>query len=314
MRRIFQFVTVFFIGISVVAQEHKFMHVEYYVWYRHEAKGIDKDAFKNLDILYYFKAEPDKNGRLLPTQKYFSHLEKVKAVKNEKMEIWIGVGSLKNVGKDEKLLDVFIKDLKALCQKCGFSGVDIDWEGPDIDNNDYKRVVSRISEELRTKDKKKLAVSVGPGGHYTQKIALVKDLVDFVNVQCYYSTMNAWTTAKLLHELEVFSKESGLPKSKMFIGLPLYGAYDAGKHGSEGGTPYRTMIEKGADPNKNVWLEPETKKEVFYSGIPLIKEKVRVLKKDGYAGVFSWEFSLDLPYKSEYSILKAIDEEISVNQ
>ena len=305
-----KFTFTFFLLISILPGtfakgNKKFMHVDYYVWERIESKGLDKDAIKNIAIIYYFKLDPDKEGRLKADKGFIAHLKKLKKVKDKKTEIWLGLGSLDNVAKDSKKLKIFIKDLRKVCQKYRFTGLDIDWEGGHINNNDYLKVIKSLSKAFRPKTR--IAVSVGTYGHYITKAGMVKNDVDFVNIQCYYSTTNSWSTQQMGRTLENFHKRSGVPKSKIFVGLPLYGAYDARKHGNEGGIGYNTMIAKGADPLKNHWKEPDTGKVNNYSGVPLTKEKTRYAKENGYAGVFTWEISLDVPYKSEASILRAVD-------
>ena len=285
-----------------------FKHVDYYVWERIESKGLDRNAIQRIPILYYFKLDPDKDGRLKVDKKFVSHLNKLKKVKNRRTQIWLGLGSLDNVAKDQDKLNIFTKDLMAVCKKYGFTGLDVDWEGGHINNNDYLKVIKQLSKAFRPK--RRIAVSVGTYGHYITKAGLVNNYVDFINVQCYYSSTNSWSTQQMGSTLENFHKRSGVPKSKIFVGLPLYGAYDARKHGNEGGVGYNTMIAQGADPLKNQWKEPKTGKVNHYSGVPLTKEKTRYAKKNGYAGVFTWEISLDVPYKSKASILRAIDEVI----
>jgi len=60
------------------------------------------------------------------------------------------------------------------------------------------------------------------------------------------------------------------------------------------------------------WIRPGTGFTCHYSGVPLTRSKVRHALDGGYRGVFSWEMTIDAPYSSEDSILKAIDAEFAV--
>ncbi|WDE97965.1 glycoside hydrolase family 18 protein [Lentisphaera profundi] len=293
---------------GICSAKEKFKHVEYYVWNRLAEKAIDKKAIKNVSILYYFKLVPDKEGHLKPSKEYVAQLAKLKSAKGIKTELWLGLGTLDNIAKDPEKQDVFIKDLHSLCRTYLFQGIDVDWEGEHIDNDDYTRILKRLSKEFRPS--RKIAISVGTYGHYIVKARMTKEYADYVNIQCYYSTTNSWSVKQMGDILQSFHSKSSVPKSRILLGLPLYGALDARKHGSEGGTAYRTMIEQGADSRKNTWKEPSSGKVNHYSGVPLIKEKTRYARDNGYAGVFTWEISLDVPYESKDSILKAIDEVI----
>jgi len=300
---------ILFSGESYAEEKGDFEHAEYYVWDRLEKRGLDSKAIEKVSDLYYFKLMPDEHGQLKPSEEFVSHLEKLKKVKSEATTLWLGLGSLDNVAKDPPKFEIFIKDLRTVCENLDFPAIDVDWEGAHIDNNDYERILKRLSEEFRPK--RKIAISVGPGWHYIQKAKLTKDFVDHVNIQCYFSVMNSWTVEEMGETLTSFHTKSGVPKSKILIGLPLYGALDNREYSSEGGIPYRTMIEMGADSGSNTWEDTNSGKVYHYSGVDLIKAKTRYAREQGYAGVFTWDMSLDVPYESEHSILRAIDEVVS---
>ena len=141
-----------------------------------------------------------------------------------------------------------------------------------------------------------------------EKAKLVKKYVDCINIQCYHSISNAWPTQKLVQMVERFQKGSGIPRPRLNIGLPIYGMANTRKHPKAGSIAYKEMINKGADPKKNKWYDPKKKCDMFYRGIPLIKEKTRWAKQNNYGGVFTWEISMDMPYAHKASILRAIDE------
>lgn len=297
-------------GASHADEKGKFEHAEYYVWDRLEKRGLDPKTIEHVSDLYYFKLEPDEQGHLKPTEEFVAHLEKLKAVKSEDTTLWLGLGSLDTVAKDPAKFEVFVSDLRKVCETLDFPAIDVDWEGAHIDNGDYERALKRLSEEFRPE--RQVAISVGTGPHYMHKAKLTRDYVDHVNIQCYFSIANSWTVEEMGERLTKLSTFSGVPKSKILVGLPLYGQPDRTEEGKMlPGIPYRLMIEKGADSTRDTWEDTELKRVYHYSGVPLIKAKTRYAREQGYAGVFTWDISLDVPYESEHSILRAIDEVVA---
>lgn len=298
-------------GGGAAEEKGKFVHAEYYVWDRLEKRGLDPKTIEHVSDLYYFSLKPDEQGHLIPSKEFVAHLAKLKQVKSKETTLWLGLGSLDTVAKDPAKFDIFIKDLHTVCDSHNFPAIDVDWEGAHIDNNDYERALKRISEEFRPE--RKVAISVGSASwHYMQKAKLTMDYVDHVNIQCYYSIANSWSVEEMGKRLTTFSTTSGVPKSKILVGLPLYGQPDRNEEGKIlPGIPYRTMIEKGADSTRNTWNDTKLGRVYHYSGVPLIKAKTRYAREQGYAGVFTWDISLDVPYDSEHSILRAIDEVVA---
>jgi len=206
--------------------------------------------------------------------------------------------------------EVFVSDLRKVCENLNFSAIDVDWEGAHIDNGDYERALKRLSEEFRPE--RQVANSICTGPYYMQKAKLTRDYVDHGNIQCYFSIINSWTVEEMGERLTKFSTFSGVPKSKILVGLPLYGQPDRNEEGKVlPGIPYRLMMEKGTDSTRNTWENAELKRVYHYSGVPLIKAKTRYARDEGYAGVFTWDISLDVSYESEHSILRTIDEVVA---
>lgn len=286
----------------------RFLRVEYYPWHRVKEPDVYRRALERVDVLIYFKADPDQAGEITLAAGMQAHLAKLKPVLKPRTQLWLGLGSLDNIAKDDRLVEPFINQLKQVCQTNGFVGVDIDWEGESVGLADYERVVNRISRALKS-SQLGVTTSVGPAPHYRQKSVAVISAVDWVNVQYYHSTLNSMSVAQMSSSLETFQL-AGIPKSKLCAGLPAYGMVDTQK--DKDARPmdfaYSAILQSGADPLANLWRNPANDADYHYSGTPLIKAKTRFLRQGGYRGVFTWHLGLDAPYESPGSILRAIDE------
>ncbi len=292
------------------AKAGSFLRLDYYVWSRWEKLGgPNKEQIKDLDVAVFFSPlKPDAQGHLAVSDEFVRALENLKAAKNEKTRIWLGLGSLADIAKDESALATFITELRALCDKLGFSGVDIDWEDAGTPPEEYARVVKRIADDCHSR-KRMVSNSHATAPVYVKKTAACVAHLDYVNIQCYYSTNNGMTVETLSTRLARFEK-AGVPRGKILIGLPVYGMVDMNKDRGVRRTTigYRSLLEKGADPSASQWTDPETSVAYHYSGSALIKAKLDYAKSQGYAGVFTWEMTLDAPYSSPHSILRILGE------
>jgi GH18 family chitinase len=273
--------------------------------------ALYRGLLEHVDVLIYFKAEPDDQGRLKFSGGMLDHLARLKQVVNPKTRLWLGLGSLDRLVKNGELVEVFVKDLKEACKTNGFVGIDFDWEGGNVKLADYERIVKQISQALRSRDFG-VSISVGASEHYRQKSARVVSDVDWVNVQFYYSTQNSMSVVEMASALDEF-RRVGVPNSKLCAGLPAYGMVDMKKDRDKPRRTwaYKDLLQEGADPLKNLWRNPGTGVEYHYSGTPLIKAKTAFLRQHGYRGVFTWYLALDAPYESPHSILRTIDQTVA---
>jgi GH18 family chitinase len=296
---------------SAAPRSSDFLRVEYYPWEMIKDPAPYRAPLEHVDVLIYFKAEPDDQGRLKFPGGMLEHLARLKQVTNPKTRFWLGLGSLDRLAQHGELVEVFLKDLRAACRNNGFVGIDFDWEGDNVKLDDYERIVKRISRDLRSRDFG-VSISVGASGHYRQKAAKVIDDVDWVNVQFYYSTQNSMSVADMAAALAEFRRE-GVPNAKLCAGLPAYGMVDMRKDREKPRRTwaYKDLLQAGADPLQNLWRNPGTGVEYHYSGTPLIQAKTAYLRQEGYRGVFTWYLALDASYDSPHSILRTIDQTVA---
>lgn len=305
---------------GATAFAHQPLRIEYYVWGRHAKNGPPADArpIQAVDVLIFFAATgPDAtSGRASLSSAAVTHLNSLKTVMNPKTELWLGVTDLSSLINQPAKIQGFADSVLELSKIHGFKGLDIDWEG-ETNVKDYASVVSPISDALRVGGFRiSTGISIGP--LYRAKAAATQNKVDWTNIQFYYSRFNAWTVDQMASELQEFRK-LGVPASGIAIGLPAYGSRDAYSPSFNGAKDvgtleigYGMMLREGASSQANEWIRPTSGFTYYYSGVPLTRSKVRHALDGGYRGVFSWEMTIDAPYSSEDSILRAIDAEFAV--
>lgn len=207
--------------------------------------------------------------------------------------------------KDEQR-PAFVRKVTSYLEKHNFDGVDVDLEGPAI-NEDYGKFIRELSESL--KPRKLLltaALSQGYGGDKVPDSALKH--YDFLNIMAYDATGNWSPDRPGQHSSLPFAKFAvkywlgrGLPRSKAVLGVPFYG-YGFGEAFKNDGYSYSEIVEKypGAEDKDQVGST------IWYNGIPTIRAKTRHVIDEKLGGVMIWSLNQDA--KGKKSLLGAIDD------
>jgi len=193
----------------------------------------------------------------------------------------------------------------------GFDGLDVDIEGPSI-NEDYGAFIEQLSRALKPRGKLlTAALSKGYGGNKVPNS--VFEHFDFVNIMAYDGAGYWNSNAPGQHSSMEFAKdnvrywlERGLPKSKAVLGVPFYG-YGFGEAYRKRDYSYSAILaaHPGAENSDQVG------KTIWHNGIPTIKAKTRYVVDEGLGGIMIW--SLDYDVKGERSLLSAICETLNSN-
>jgi GH18 family chitinase len=200
---------------------------------------------------------------------------------------------------------VFVAIIAAYLVEHNFDGLDVDIEGPAI-NDDYGVFIESLAKELKPKDKLlTAALSRGYGG--SKVPSAVFEHFDFINIMAYDATGPWNRKAAGQHSSLQFSRENvaywlnrGLPRSKAVLGVPFYG-YGFGEAYRNRDYPYSAILSaySGADQLDEIG------NTIWYNGIPTIKAKCQYAVDEGLAGIMIW--SLDNDVRGEHSLLSAID-------
>ncbi|MDB6070164.1 MAG: glycoside hydrolase family protein [Verrucomicrobiales bacterium] len=189
----------------------------------------------------------------------------------------------------------FVSVLAAYIKKHGFDGLDVDLEGPSIDEN-YGAFIAELAARLKPEGKLlTAALSKGYGGDKVP--ASVFEHLDFVNIMAYDGSGYWEPDAPGPHSSYQFAVDNvdywlkrGLPKDKAVLGLPFYG-YGFGEAFLKRDYPYNKIIAEhpGAEDLDEVG------KTIFYNGRPTIRKKCRYVMENGLAGVMVWSLDSDAP-------------------
>ena len=286
---------------AVAKAEGPMLRLDYYVADRWEQeKEYDAARLQSLDVaIFFYPLKPDNSGHLPLPATFDKALANLKAHIKPNTKIWLGLGDLAGVKDRPKALSTMVGDLTALCGKHGFSGVDLDWEG-NIGAEDYERVVRRIAKGCHPQGIT-VSLSINPGPHVKRAKAAAPH-ADYVLLQAYYDAMNDWSVEEVKQFVHKYV-DAGIPKRKLCVGFPLYGAANAEKNAMG----YKAIIAAGGSSEGNRWTDPKSGITYRYSGQPLIQEKAAYARRAGLRGIFTWEMTCDLPYSSPQSLLRTID-------
>lgn len=191
----------------------------------------------------------------------------------------------------------------------GFDGLDVDIEGPSI-NEDYGAFIAELGAVLKPKGKLLTsALSKGYGGDRVP--ASTFEHFDFVNIMAYDGT-GPWDPKRVgQHSSFEYAQTNvaywlkrGLSKDKAVLGVPFYG-YGFGEAFKKGDYPYSRILKEfpGAE------TKDEVGNTVWYNGIPTIRAKSRYVVENDLGGVMIWSLDYDVP--GEKSLLSAIHSELT---
>ena len=188
----------------------------------------------------------------------------------------------------------------------GFAGLDVDIEGPSIDEN-YGGFIDELAAALKPKGKLlTAALSKDYGGSKVPDAALAH--FDFINIMAYDGAGYWDPKSPGQHSSTRFAQDNvdywlkrGLPKSKAVLGVPFYG-YGFGEAFRKRDYSYSAILAEypGAENTDQIGST------IWYNGLPTIKAKASYVKANGLGGVMIW--SLDYDVKGDRSLLTAIHE------
>ncbi len=203
---------------------------------------------------------------------------------------------------------VLEKNIVEVLEKYDFDGVHFDYEYPITDDAWHYFNKFLVSLRLALRDDYTLGIALS-----TWNISLTLGAVsaidtlelmtyDYVDANGKHATYE--DTVAQIEQL----KNSGVPASKINIGLPFYSRpTDLSPYWYGYNSCFDKMTEDG-------WYHcDEINKDFWFNTPEVISQKTQYAIDNGYGGVMIWHYSCDFPSSHEGSLLRAIGETVDIN-
>jgi len=264
---------------------------------------IDVEAFSNsfdftkLTHINFAFQNPDSLGNLIGNNTGLSALVSKAHANNVKVMVSIGgglaadgtiAGYYKNLIKTPTSRANFIHKIMLYIQEFNLDGVDIDEEGPAI-NEDYDPFVQQIADSVKS-SKKLLSAAVGWGNEKIQNQTL--QYFDWICIMAYDLT-GSWDQTKpgphspYSYAVSFISdwKARGVTKDKLVLGVPFYG-YGFGAE--KGDYKYFEILNKFPES----YDLDQIGNTIYYNGMVTMMAKI-MLALEETSGIMIWELSGD---------------------
>ncbi len=207
-------------------------------------------------------------------------------------------GALASICARKPLREKLAASLADYLLKEGFDGVDIDWEYPrSSENAEFAALLQQIHSVFAPLGLR-LTVAVSPS-HPLSRAAYAA--VDRIHVMAYDDWGRHSTLSEAADDIRAF-EEQGASAAKLQLGVPFYGrGYREDGPSWNDAVSYRTLQARySPGPGE------DTVSGYYFNGIDTVREKVRLAKAEGLAGVMVWEIGQDTTGRT--SLLRAISQ------
>lgn len=200
-----------------------------------------------------------------------------------------------------------IDSLVAFAVANAFDGIDVDLEN-DLINEHYAPFVVNLAASCK---RSRLLMTAALASWNADQIAdSTLRLYDYINIMSYDKT-GPWKPENagphspfqmVVNDFKYFTEQRGIPASRLLIGLPFYG-YGFGGRG-QSSYAYKELLDlyPGAENRDMVPLHGG--QQVYYNGLPTIRQKVAFALDHGAGGLMIWELQQDT--RDQQSLLRAI--------
>lgn len=264
------------------------------------------DLLTDLNLAFF---NPDTDGRF-SADPQLAQVIRLAHAKGLRVYLSIGGGeapeSLKNrvAGAAQNGL---IDSLVAFAVANAFDGIDVDLEN-DLINEHYAPFVANLAASCKHS---RLLMTAALASWNADQIAdSTLRLYDYINIMSYDKT-GPWKPENagphspfqmVVNDFKYFTEQRGIPASRLLIGLPFYG-YGFGGRG-QSSYAYKELLDlyPGAENRDMVPLHGG--QQVYYNGLPTIRQKVAFALDHGAGGLMIWELQQDT--RDQQSLLRAI--------
>lgn len=238
---------------------------------------------------------------------WVSILEDVRQKLNPCIELRIGIaaGAWQDMCNSQTARQKFADNVKNLLETYRFDGVDLDFEWPANNEsafNTYNQTVIAVRNTIGYDYT--FSVSLHPVSY---KMSLeAASYLDFISIQAYGPSPERFPMSQFKTDMQAIVTW-GFPKEKIVMGIPFYGVT---KDGTKSTEAYWNFIQENLVTSTSQ-SEVTYKDKVFiYDGVDAIREKTQYTMEQGMAGMMSWDLATDVALSHQYSLLKAMIEEI----
>ncbi|MEG2044632.1 MAG: glycoside hydrolase family 18 protein [Clostridia bacterium] len=230
-----------------------------------------------------------------------------------KAKIWLCVGGYKGDKANEGEIFAtpearanFIKQTLDLVVKHNLAGVDIDYEYPNSKTqwDNYSQLIVELKTEY-AKKKKQLSLAMAAWGITLTPEAIAS--IDQVQIMLYdaFDNKDRHAPYSVVEQGINYFKELGFPLEKLNAGLALYGREMPKDARTERWPSYAGMQEKFKDSfTKNT----NSIDGSYFSGVTMNCDKTFLAIEKGIGGIMTWHYACDLPFTSELSIYKGVND------
>jgi len=289
-------------------------------WEAEDFAGTEADAMKQV-VAKRAYTHGDKGRSLVPM-----FIKRAHAAGTRVLLSLPGHKKFRLVSEDPKKRRMFADVMAAFVKKHDYDGIEIDWEGADLQLDLHAELMKDLRsalDALQAEDRR-YTLTAAMNIYLNIPESVAKDwckTLDWINLMCYDLGGGNWgsvathnTPLPVIKErtLRLYEKV-GVPRNKLCIGLGNYGfIYRDLKPGEKTSTKLDTkgnffshtqlagLIAAGwserYDEEAQVpyYFSPDGKDFVTIDNQRSLTEKVNWVKQSGYRGVFWWELHCDL--------------------
>lgn len=130
--------------------------------------------------------------------------------------------------------------------------------------------------------------------------------LDFISIQAYGPSPERFPMSQFKTDMQAIVTW-GFPKEKIVMGIPFYGVT---KNGTKSTEAYWNFVQANLVTSTSQSEVTYNNKVFIYDGVDVIREKTQYTMEQGMAGMMSWDLATDVALSHQYSLLKAMIEEI----
>jgi GH18 family chitinase len=270
------------------------------IGYFPDYRSFDLEWGRHLTDIIYFSAEPRADGTLDAgrlDERVLNQMHRLQGL--DRVQLLVSVGGwgrsaqFAEMTADSERRKKFVENLSEYVHVNKLNGVDFDWEFPQ-NAFEFQNYIHLLEEAKADFGPKGLIVSVAlpPDSDFPLKDFAV---VDRIHIMSYDRHPFHSTYEQAVEDLQKFM-ETGIPRSKLILGVPFYGR--------EVTAPYNEAaysdIVAAYHPAPGVDLA----NGIFFNGIETIRRKTCLAMNEHVGGVMIWELAQDT--KDLTSLLNSI--------